>query len=110
MKTNLEFEYFDFSPRKDFEERANKILFDLKKRIPFDCECEARCTYFANKFFFQITFKGGDLVLSAQSILDPTKEDVSERGWQMKAIDSMATHLYSQLQKVRNSPAALKAA
>lgn len=98
---NLQFEYFDFTPRKEFEEKANQVLNDLRKDVPFNCECEARCTYFANKFFFQIVFRGQEVIFSAQSILDPKKEDVSQRGWQIKAIDNMSTLLHKQLHKYR---------
>lgn len=106
---SLQFEYFDFTPRKEFEEKANTVLNDLKGQIPFDCECEARCTYFANKFFFQITFRGEDIVLSAQSILDPKKENTNERGWQVKAIDNMSMLLHRQLSKFNAPLSQLKA-
>jgi hypothetical protein len=103
---NLQFEFFDFIPRKDFEQKANKVLNDLRKEISFDCECEARCTYFANKFFFQIVFRGEDTILSAQSILDPKKEDVSHRAWQIKAIENMSHILRGQITKYKSAPLA----
>ncbi len=106
---NLQFEYFDFIPRKEFEEKANEVLNDLKGQIPFDCECEARCTYFANKFFFQIIFKTDDVILSAQSILDPKRENTAQRGWQVKAIDNMSNLLRGQLNKFREPLSQLKA-
>lgn len=102
----LQFEYFDFIPRKEFEERANKVLNELKDNIPFPYECEARCTYFANKFFFQIIFRGELSILSAQSILDPKREDTSVRGWQLKAIENMSTLLRGQITKSRTIAAA----
>lgn len=100
---NLQFEYFDFIPRKEFEERANQVLNDIKCDVPFQYECEARCTYFANKFFFQIIFRGEETILSAQSILDPKREDTSIRGWQLKAIDNMSILLRGQLTKIRST-------
>lgn len=102
----LRFEYFDFVPRKEFEEKANALLNDLRGEIPFPYVCEARCTYFANKFFFQIIFRGEEKILSAQSILDPKREDTSSRGWQMKAIDNMHSFLREQLTKIRPTPIA----
>lgn len=99
---NLQFEYFDFTPRKEFEEKANQILNDLSKDIPFKCECEARCTYFADKFFFQIVFRGEEIIFSAQTILDPKKEDTTQRGWQVRAIDNMSGLLHKQLNKYRS--------
>jgi hypothetical protein len=105
---DLHFEYFDFTPRKEFDEKANQILNDLRTTIPFDCECEARCTYFANKFFFQITFHNEDITLSAQSILDPKKENIKIRGWQVKAIDNMSLILKEQLEKLKFTSETLK--
>lgn len=105
----LQFEYFDFVPRKEFEEKANAVLNDLKVQVPFNCECEARCTYFANKFFFQITFRSEDVVLSAQTILDPKKEDTTQRGWQVKAIENMSTLLHRQIAKFSTPLSQLKA-
>jgi hypothetical protein len=104
----LQFEYFDFTPRKEFEEKATQILNELRTNIPFDCECEARCTYFANKFFFQIIFRSADITLSAQSILDPKKEDIKIRGWQIKAIDNMSVLLKTQLTKYKSNLSELK--
>lgn len=106
----LQFEYFDFTPRKDFDEKATQILNDLKTSIPFECECEARCTYFANKFFFQIIFKSETVTLNAQSILDPKREDTQVRDWQVKAITSMSALLQTQLTKFLETSDALKAA
>jgi hypothetical protein len=106
----LQFEYFDFTPRKEFEMKANQILNDLRTNVPFDCECEARCTYFANKFFFQIVFRSDDITLSAQSILDPNKEDTKVRGWQVKAIDNMSTLLKKQIAKFESAPMEFKTA
>ncbi len=104
----LRFEYFDFIPRKEFEVKANQLLNNLKQEIPFDFECEARCTYFANKFFFQIVFRGQDDILSAHSILDPNQEDTSLRGWQVKALDKMSSLLERQLtsMKLKSTPMA----
>ena len=105
---NQQFEYFDFTPRKEFEEKANEVLNTLKSQIPFSCQCEARCTYFANKFFFQIIFRNDEVIFSAQSILDPKKENTSERGWQVKAIDSMSSLLKAQLEKFSEPLSQLK--
>jgi hypothetical protein len=107
---NAHFEYFDFTPRKEFDEKANQILNDLRTHISLDCECEARCTYFANKFFFQITFRSESFTFSAQSILDPKKEDIKIRGWQLKAIENMSITLTNQLIKFKGSMASLKSA
>lgn len=104
----LQFEYFDFTPRKEFEEKANQVLNDIITEVPFQFECEARCTFFANKFFFQIIFRGEDITLSAQTILDPKREDTTQRGWQVKAIDNMSTLLRGQIAKYRAPLSQLK--
>ncbi len=103
---SLQFEFFDFVPRKEFEQKANQVLNELRDEIHFDFECEARCTYFANKFFFQIVFRGENSVLSAQTILDPKKEDVSQRGWQLKAIENMSNLLRGQLARFNTTATA----
>ena len=107
---NIQFEYFDFIPRKDFKEKADQILNEIRSDIPFECECEARCTYFANKFFFQIIFRNDENLFSAQSILDPKKEDIKVRDWQIKAISNMSTILRNQISKQRPSESHLKIA
>jgi len=99
----LEFEYFDFIPRKEFKEGANRVLNEICKDIPFDYKCEARCTFFANKFFFQIIFRNqDDVALASQTILDPKKEKTECRDWQLRAIEHMSGHIKRQLEQIKN--------
>ncbi len=97
------FEYFDFVPRKQFEIGANELLSKICKKFPDSFSCEARCTFFANKFFFQILFRDGENTISSQTILDPKKDQTNKRDWQIKAIEKMVLHIQKQIESL-NSP------
>jgi hypothetical protein len=100
---SLAFEYYDFIPRKEFKENADRVLNEICKEIPFEYVCEARCTFFANKFFFQILFKSETVTVASQTILDPKKEDTSQRDWQVRAIEHMSSHIRQQLLHFKNN-------
>lgn len=101
----LEFQYVDFTPRKEFKEKANFLLKKVYDQMPANTVCEATCTYYSQYFFFQVIFYNRDQKLDAQCILNPKKEDTRDRSWQIKALDKIEVQLEEKIQNWLDSRA-----
>lgn len=95
----LEFEFIDFTPRKDFKSIANHSLTRLYEKMPSNTVCEAACTYYSTYYFFQIVFYNNEERFEAQCILNPRKENTSKRDWQSKALQKMEVQMEEKVLK-----------
>ena len=98
---NLQFQFFGFTPRQGFKEKANEALNDLADLVPSDSSCSARVVMIDNKFFFQVMFVSRHESFLAKDVLDPSKEDTSDRSWQVQGIEKIAASLLEQVESWR---------
>jgi hypothetical protein len=97
----LQFQFVGFTPRQGFKEKANEALNDLAELVPSDSSCSARVVMIDGKFFFQVMFVSRHESFLAKDVLDPKKEDISDRGWQTRGIEKVAASLLEQVEAWR---------
>ncbi len=94
-----EFEFIDFNPRVSFKNQATLILNDILREFPMDTRYQAVCTFYSKLFFIQIKIFLEDSEIHAQCILDPSKNKMNSRDWQVESLFKIKEDLLSQIEK-----------